>query len=66
MSSAEKDEDQQPSGSTFVGISIKNGTDREAEHPDIPALKALFKTTLETRNFEISMLVQRNNFFMVF
>jgi hypothetical protein len=34
--------------------------------PDIEAVKALFKITLETRNFEINQLVQRNNFFMIF
>lgn len=33
---------------------------------DLVALKALFELTLELRNFEISQLVQRNNFFMIF
>lgn len=36
------------------------------EGPDIAALKRLFEITLETRNFEINQLVQRNNFFMIF
>lgn len=33
---------------------------------DTDALKSLYKIALETRNFEISQLVQRNNFFMIF
>ncbi|MCV6798524.1 hypothetical protein OII53_22175 [Achromobacter ruhlandii] len=33
---------------------------------DGAALKGLFTVALETRNFEISQLVQRNNFFMIF
>lgn len=33
---------------------------------DVVALKSLFKIALEKRDFEISQLVQRNNFFMIF
>lgn len=33
---------------------------------DIEALKSLFKIALATRDFEITQLVQRNNFFMIF
>lgn len=36
------------------------------ENPDSGAMKRLFHIALENRNFEISQLVQRNNFFMVF
>lgn len=35
-------------------------------YADIDALKALFKIALEKRDFEITQLVQRNNFFMIF
>ncbi|MEX3772509.1 hypothetical protein [Pseudomonas sp. MYb118] len=33
---------------------------------DLAAWKAIYKLCIELRNFEISQLVQRNNFFMVF
>ena len=33
---------------------------------DLDAIKSLFAIILEIRNFEISQLVQRNNFFMIF
>ncbi|MDR7021154.1 RipA family octameric membrane protein [Aeromonas salmonicida] len=36
------------------------------ESGDTEALKSLFRIALETRNFEIMQLVQRNNFFMIF
>jgi hypothetical protein len=36
------------------------------EANDADALKSLFRIALETRNFEITQLVQRNNFFMIF
>lgn len=52
-------------GRTVVGVAIVN-TSENAENPDSGALKRLFKIALETRNFEISQLVQRNNFFMIF
>jgi hypothetical protein len=47
-----------------VGVSVTSG--ESAEEPDGVALKRLFQIALETRNFEISQLVQRNNFFMIF
>ncbi|WP_326999184.1 hypothetical protein [Comamonas testosteroni] len=46
------------------GVLIQNG--ELQEEPDGVALKRLFTVALETRNFEISQLVQRNNFFMIF
>lgn len=30
------------------------------------SLKAVYKVCIETRNFEINQLIQRNNFFMLF
>lgn len=41
-------------------------TTNEKPSEDLVALKALFELTLELRNFEITQLVQRNNFFMIF
>lgn len=37
-----------------------------SDSTDTEALKSLFKIALESRNFEITQLVQRNNFFMIF
>ena len=48
-----------------VGIVI-NTAHQPKENADSDALKRLFEIALETRNFEISQLVQRNNFFMIF
>lgn len=48
----------------MVGDSIRSGETRG--EVDGAALKGLFTVALETRNFEISQLVQRNNFFMIF
>ena len=42
------------------------GANSKKESDDIEAMKSLFKIALQTRNFEISQLVQRNNFFMIF
>lgn len=66
MSDIEKEENRTASNTTKVAVFLNTNQDSNEEHPDISALKSLFKTTLETRNFEISMLVQRNNFFMIF
>lgn len=33
---------------------------------DLDAIKSIFKLSLEMRNFEITQLAQRNNFFMIF
>jgi len=33
---------------------------------DIESIKAIYKIAIETRNFEINQLIQRNNFFMLF
>lgn len=50
---------------TFVSVAVVTpGVSQE--NPDTDALKRLFNIALETRNFEISQLVQRNNFFMIF
>ncbi len=46
-------------------IIIANATP-SSDTEDLIAIKALFELTLELRNFEISQLVQRNNFFMIF
>lgn len=40
--------------------------ERARSMADLEALQSLYEITLETRNFEISQLVQRNNFFMIF
>lgn len=66
MTDLERENSESTGNATVVGVVINNNSDSKEEHPDISALKAIFKTTLETRNFEISMLVQRNNFFMIF
>ncbi|BDP35017.1 hypothetical protein ACEWAO_14480 [Vibrio parahaemolyticus] len=58
--------------SNFNVYSQTNINYQQREPIDIPqnsdekALKHLFKIALESRNFEITQLVQRNNFFMVF
>lgn len=36
------------------------------EKNDLDAIKNIFKLSLEMRNFEITQLAQRNNFFMIF
>jgi hypothetical protein len=57
---------QPKSGSTtIVGVAV-NVPGQSSENPDSEALKRLFQIALDTRNFEISQLVQRNNFFMIF
>ena len=63
MSEIEKEESQK--SSTTVGVFVTNNQEKN-DDPDMSALKSLFKIALETRNFEINQLVQRNNFFMVF
>lgn len=65
MSENANDASESNGSSTNVAV-IVNPASNPKEDEDVLALKALFKTTLETRNFEISMLVQRNNFFMIF
>jgi hypothetical protein len=65
VSDTENDKNEPVGNSTNLAVIVNHPTD-EKEDEDVLALKALFKTTLETRNFEISMLVQRNNFFMIF
>lgn len=54
-----------PEDAIQVGIVINIGH-QPKENADADALKRLFEIALETRNFEISQLVQRNNFFMIF
>lgn len=51
---------------TKISVEIFITPPEEQEEPDSLALKRLFTVALETRNFEISQLVQRNNFFMIF
>lgn len=48
-----------------IGLAVLS-KDAPDDSPDTAAMKRLFQIALETRNFEISQLVQRNNFFMVF
>lgn len=60
-----RSDQQKPSGSAKVLADINVPKDSR-DDPDSKALKSLFKIALETRNFEISQLVQRNNFFMIF
>lgn len=36
------------------------------EKTDLDSLKSVYKICIETRNFEINQLIQRNNFFMLF
>ena len=38
----------------------------EDDVKDVHTLKALYEISIETRNFEINQLIQRNNFFMLF
>ena len=64
MSDVEKDNEDKGSNMTAILVNVNSGEKSEA--PDIKALKSLFKIALETRNFEITQLVQRNNFFMIF
>ncbi|WP_406667803.1 hypothetical protein [Gallaecimonas sp. GXIMD1310] len=65
MSESDQNNSERNDKSTKVAVIVNQSSD-DREDEDVLALKALFKTTLETRNFEISMLVQRNNFFMIF
>lgn len=53
-------------GGSNVVVGVKVTAGESPEEPDAVALKRLFQIALETRNFEISQLVQRNNFFMIF
>ena len=62
---APKDEKPNRAKEKIVGVTVVSSKDK-SEAPDSVALKRLFKIALETRNFEISQLVQRNNFFMIF
>ena len=50
------------------GIEAQKAAEHEvtAAVGDLAAWKAIYKLCIELRNFEISQLVQRNNFFMIF
>lgn len=65
MKDNENNQNDENRGSINLAVMVNQASDH-MENEDVLALKALFKTALETRNFEISMLVQRNNFFMIF
>lgn len=65
MPKNDNDKNKSRDNSTKVAV-IVNQNSEPQENEDVLALKALFRTALETRNFEITMLVQRNNFFMIF
>lgn len=63
--SEKNDSSSEPMPSPTIGLTVvANGSDQTS--PDAKALKSLFRIALETRNFEIAQLVQRNNFFMIF
>ncbi|WP_213072761.1 hypothetical protein [Acinetobacter sp. ANC 5045] len=49
----------------FKPFSIKLNKDEELRE-EISELKSVYKLSIETRNFEISNLIHRNNFFMLF
>lgn len=57
-------------GSTYIEQEETEESEKKtselAKSSDIEALKSLFKIALEKRDFEITQLVQRNNFFMIF
>lgn len=38
----------------------------QSEEKNVHTLKSLYEISIETRNFEINQLIQRNNFFMLF
>lgn len=60
-----KNEKESNEGKKDSQVVITEATSN-SEMEDLSAIKALFELTLELRNFEISQLVQRNNFFMIF
>lgn len=60
-----KNEKESNEGKKDSQVVIAEATSN-SEMEDLSAIKALFELTLELRNFEISQLVQRNNFFMIF
>ena len=62
-----EDENASPeqNASPLIGLTVVAAAGDQAS-PDAKALKSLFRIALETRNFEITQLVQRNNFFMIF
>ncbi|MDM1302059.1 hypothetical protein [Acinetobacter indicus] len=45
---------------------LKNFLDEKKLKNEIDELKSVYKLSIETRNFEISNLIHRNNFFMLF
>ncbi len=66
MSNVEKDE---KGSNIYAQTNIHYQMHEPIDTPknsDEKALKHLFKIALESRNFEITQLVQRNNFFMIF
>lgn len=45
---------------------FENMTDDENMKNELKSLKSLYEISIDTRNFEINQLIQRNNFFMLF
>lgn len=43
-----------------------NEEDEKGQFGELDSLKSVYKICIETRNFEINQLIQRNNFFMLF
>ena len=41
-------------------------SDKDNEAPETISLKAVYEISIKARHFEISHLIQRNNFFMLF
>lgn len=64
--SPKSESDQPASRKAAIRVVGVSTTEEGSDGPDAKALKSLFKIALETRNFEIAQLVQRNNFFMIF
>ena len=44
----------------------KNNAEIELHEEEIKSIKAVYEIAIQTRNFEIQQLINRNNFFMIF
>lgn len=57
----------------FIGVNLRGRAmknnpliDEITSKEEIESIKAVYKICIDTRNFEIDQLIQRNNFFMLF
>lgn len=50
----------------FMNSENEKDLGHHTENNELESLKSVYKICIETRNFEISQLIQRNNFFMLF